>query len=419
MKTFAQGVQSVKKYTTVFIRWVLIAGLTGLVCGFVGYAFHQCVDAATAVRTGHRWLIGLLPLGGLLIVWLYRRLGMTGYGGTNSVISSVRTNEQVPVSLAPLIFVSTVITHLFGGSAGREGAALQLGGTIGSQVGRLFRLGEKDKNLVVMCGMAGLFSALFGTPLTATIFSMEVISVGLFYYSGLLPCLTAAMSAYAVADYFGAAPVRYSLETVPALSAVSVGQVAVLSILCAIVSIAFCLAMHGTEHILKARLKNPYIRIAVGGCVIIVLTLLARSGDYNGAGMDVVERAIQGGKALWYAFILKILFTAVTIGSGFRGGEIVPTFFIGATFGCAAGGLLGLDPGFGAAIGFVALFCGVVNCPLASLALSVEVFGAQGLLFFALACSVSYMLSGYYGLYSSQKIVYSKIHAEYINRDAE
>lgn len=419
MKTFAQSVRSVKKYTAVFIRWVLIAGMTGFVCGGVGYAFHKCVDMATVFRTGHQWIIGLMPVAGLAIVWLYKRFKMMDHAGTNNIISSVRTNENVPILLAPLIFVSTVITHLFGGSAGREGAALQLGGSIGFQMGRLFRLPEKDKNLVVMCGMAGLFSALFGTPLTATIFSMEVISVGVFYYSGLLPCLTSAMAAYAVADYFGAAPVRYAVTAIPALSVVSVGQVAVLSVLCAVVSILFCLVMHGTEHLLKKTLKNEYIRIVAGGGIIIGLTLLVGNTDYNGAGMDIVENAIIGGKAVWYAFALKIVFTAATIGSGFRGGEIVPTFFIGATFGCAAGTLLGLDPGFGAALGFVALFCGVVNCPLASLALAVEVFGAQGLLFFAMACSISYMLSGYYGLYSSQKIVYSKIHAEYINRDAE
>ncbi len=419
MKTFAQSVQSVKKYTVMFIRWVLISGITGFVCGAVGYAFHKCVDLAAVFRTGHPWIIGLLPLAGLVIVWLYKRLHMLNNSGTNNVISSVRTNENVPLALAPLIFISTVITHLFGGSAGREGAALQLGGSIGFQVGRLFRLPEKDKNLVVMCGMAGLFSALFGTPLTAAIFSMEVISVGLFYYSGLLPCLTSAMAAYAVADYFGAAPVRYEVVAVPALSVVSVAQAAVLSVLCAVVSILFCLAMHGTAHVLKSKIKNDYIRIAAGGAAILALTLLVQSTDYNGAGMDIVENAVTGGKAVWYAFALKIIFTAVTIGAGFRGGEIVPTFFIGATFGCTAGRLLGLDPGFGAALGFVALFCGVVNCPLASLALAVEVFGARGLLFFAMACSISYMLSGYYGLYSSQKIIYSKIHAEYINRDAE
>ena len=418
MKTAAEAMGSIKKYTLAFIRWVVVAGVTGAVCGVLGAVFYKAVDWATAVRTANSYIIGLLPLAGLLIVWMYKRFHMLENTGTNNVISSIRTNEEVPLALAPLIFIGTVLTHLFGGSAGREGAALQLGGSVGYRVGRLFRLPEKDKNLVVMCGMAGLFSALFGTPLTATIFSMEVISVGVFHYAGFLPCLTSSVIAYGIAVLAGAAPVRFVLSGIPQLSAAAFLQVGALSALCALVSILFCIAMHYFTHLAKQHIPNHYIRIFAGGMFIVLLTILLGT-EYNGAGMDTIKRAVSGGDVAGYAFLLKIVFTVVTIGVGYRGGEIVPTFFIGAAFGIAAGGLLGLDPGFAAALGMVALFCGVVNCPIASLMLAIEVFGAQGLLFFAAACSISYMLSGYYGLYSSQKIVYSKIRAEYINRSAE
>ena len=180
------------KYLNLFSKWVISATLIGILCGLVGTAFHKCVEFATELRLGTPWLLYLLPLAGVLIAFIYRKTGMIKNGGTNNVISSVRTSEYVPMRLAPVIFITTVITHLFGGSAGREGAALQLGGSIGFQTGRLLKIPEKDKHLLVICGMSGVFSALFGTPVTAAIFSIEVISVGVIYYSGFLPGLTCA-----------------------------------------------------------------------------------------------------------------------------------------------------------------------------------------------------------------------------------
>ena len=191
-------------------------------------------------------------------------------------------------------------------------------------------------------------------------------------------------------------------------------KVIILAILCALVSIAFCSAIKFFDKFAEKKFPNAYARAIIGGCAIIVLTFAVRSYDYNGAGMDIISRAMEG-VAVPYAFILKIIFTVITISAGFKGGEIVPTFFIGSTFGCIVGGLLGIDPGFGAAIGFVALFCGVVNCPVASIMLALEVFGSGSILIFAIVCGVSYMMSGYYGLYSSQKIMYSKLEATYIN----
>lgn len=409
---------SAKNYVKTFIKWVIFAGITGFIGGIIGTLFHVSVEKATEFRVMNSWILYFLPVGGIAIAVFYKLFNMSDSTGTNQIINSIRTEDHVPFVLAPLIFISTVITHLLGGSAGREGAALQLGGSIGSFVGRIFHLDNKDMHLIVLCGMSGVFSALFGTPLTATLFAMEVISIGVIYYSSLVPCLVSSLVAYGVSLYFGIEPVHYVLSYIPALNVGTIATTVVLAALCAVLSIIFCVSMHKTEHFMENKIPNDYIRGLAGGLIIVILTVFLKTGDYNGAGMNIVGNAING-MVKPEAFLLKIIFTAITIGAGFKGGEIVPTFFIGSTFGCFVGGLLGLNPGFSAAIGLVSLFCGVVNAPIASIILSLELFGAEGLLLFAIACSVSYMLSGYYGLYSSQKIVYSKLKAEFININAK
>ena len=415
MERLKERVAHIGQYAVTLLKWMVLGGVIGLVGGIIGSLFHIGVDTATQVRLAHPWVLYLMPVGGLAIVGLYR-LTKTEGKGTNDIIASVHFGEQVPGLLVPVIFVSTVITHLCGGSAGREGAALQIGGGIGYQAGRLLRLGEKDLPLATLCGMSGVFAALFGTPLTATVFALEVISVGVLYYAGLVPCLTAALTGYLVSVLMGVPPTRFTV-TVPGLEVRTMLLVMVLALLCAVVSILFCRGLHGVEHLLKRTLKNPYLRVAVGAAVLIGLTLLT-NGDYNGAGMEVIGRAIAGQADPW-AWVWKLIFTAITIGCGFKGGEVVPSFFVGAAFGCVAAGWLGLPAGFGAAMGLVSVFCGAVNCPLASIILSVELFGSGDLLYFAMACSISYLISGYCGLYSSQTILYSKLRAEFINVHAK
>lgn len=404
-------------YVTAMLKWLAVGALVGGVGGFVGAAFHLGVGYATQLRTGHPWVLYLLPLGGVVIVGLYKLCRLEG-AGTNAVIESVHFGKKVPTLLVPLIFVATVITHLCGGSAGREGAALQIGGGIGYRVGRMLKLDDKDMRLVTLCGMSAVFAALFGTPLTATIFALEVISVGVLYYSGLIPCLVASVTAYGVSRLFGIAPMRYTVLLEP-LEVGLLVRVCILAVACAVVSMVFCIAMHKTEQFASTKIKNGYLRTAVGGVIVIALTLIAGSDSYNGTGTDVIASALGEGKAPTWGFLWKIVFTAVTIGFGFKGGEIVPTMFIGAVLGCTVGPLLGIPAQFAAAIALVAVFCGAVNCPIASIILSVELFGSGELLYFALACGISYMLSGYFGLYSSQKIMYSKTRAEFINRYAK
>ncbi len=409
--------QHISLYIIALAKWLCIGGGVGLIGGVVGAAFHIGVEQATELRLAQPWIIWLLPVGGVVIVGLYRLAHMEGRG-TNNIIESVHFGKDVPILLVPLIFISTCITHLLGGSAGREGAALQIGGGIGYRTGRALHLGEKDLPLATLCGMSAVFAALFGTPLTATVFALEVISVGVLYYAGLIPCLMAASVAYLIASLFGVSPTRFAV-TLPALDVWTVFLVVLLAIGCALVSILFVRGMHWVEHMAVRFLKNSYLRAAAGGFAIIGLTLLL-GRDYNGAGMDIIARAVEQGEAAPWAWFLKILFTALTIGCGFKGGEVVPSFFVGATFGCVAGQALGLPGGFGAAIGLVAVFCGAVNCPIASVLLSLELFGGtDGVLYFAFACAISYLLSGYCGLYSSQTILYSKLRAEFINVHAK
>ena len=412
-----RDVRSTKETVLTFFKWLIVAGVTGVVGGAVGTTFHVSVQWAAELRAAQPWMLWLLPVGGLLIAASYRLCRMENTN-TNAIIDAIHFGDDVPLLLVPCIYLATVITHLFGGSAGREGAALQIGGSIGCQIGRLFRLDEKDMRLATLCGMSAVFSALFGTPLTATIFALEVISVGVFYYSALVPCIVAALLGCGISLLCGIEPTRFLVSPEP-VHALMLVQVAVLAVGCSVMSIVFCLVMHGTEHVLTKHIPNSYLRIALGGLLIVGLTYLVGTGDYNGAGMDLITRAIEQGQARPFAFALKLLFTAITIGAGFKGGEVIPTFFIGATLGCVLGPLLGLPAGFAAAVGLVCVFCGAVNCPIASMVLSVELFGAGGLIYFALACGVAYMLSGYFGLYSSQKILYSKLKAEFINIHAK
>ncbi|WP_242968879.1 chloride channel protein [Marasmitruncus massiliensis] len=402
----------------VFLKWLFVALITGGLIGGVGSLFHIALNYATELRITHGWMIWLLPLAGVLIVFLYRLCNIREPRGTDLVIEAVRTSEELPAIMAPLIFVSTILTHLCGGSAGREGAVLQIGGSIGNKLGKCMRLDdEKSKNIMIMCGMSAAFSALFGTPVTATVFSMELISVGVMYYAALVPCAVSAVIALEVARACGVAPEAFQVYGIPDTNIGSISRVLVLSLLCAGLSIVFCFCLHQAGRLYKKYLSNQYLRAAAGGALVLLLVLVFQTREYLGAGMDVIERSIQG-EALPWAFALKLLFTAVTLGAGYKGGEIVPGFFVGATFGCVVGGFLGLHPSFGAALGLVALFCGVTNCPITALMLAFELFHFTGVLFFLLAVAVSYMLSGYFSLYSAQKFVYAKTRPEFINRCA-
>ena len=399
----------------IFLKWSLFSILSGIIIGGIGTLFYFCMAYATETRTDYPWLIFFLPAAGIFIVGAYYLMHDEKDTGTNLVLSAIHSGESIPLKMAPLIFISTVLTHLFGGSAGREGAALQLGGSIGNSLGRVFRFDEKDQHVMIMCGMSAAFSALFGTPMAAAIFSMEVVSVGIMHYAALVPCVVSALIAHGIALYFGVVPEHFTITQIPGFSVKTGLIIACLAILCAEISTLFCITLHTSEKLYKRFFTNKYLRVCTGGILIILLTLMIGNQDYNGAGMSIIKRCFDGS-CVPYAFLLKILFTAITLGAGYKGGEIVPSFFIGATFGYTFGSILGFAPNLCTAVGMGAIFCGVTNSPISSLLICFELFGLEAMPYFLLSIALSYMLSGYYGLYHSQKIVYSKYKTEFINR---
>ena len=396
-------------YARAFVVWVVMAAAVGAVCGVVGGAFAITVEKATHLRQHVSWLPWLMPAAGLVIAGLYWVLKLPLSIGTDEIIKTVRTQEGVSIRMAPAIFLSTALTHLTGGSAGREGAALQLGGSIGVAMSHMAKPLGDNRRIFQLCGMAALFSALFGTPLAATIFVIEIVEIGKINDRALLPCLVSALTAKLVASAIGAPaevfPLASGLAQTNWLTLLQAGGV---GLCCGVVAILFCYAMHFSGRYLRKAIPNDFLRIAFGGATVALLAAGLGTADYQGSGMHVILSALQGN-ALPEAFVMKILFTALTLGVGFKGGEIVPSFFVGATLGCVVAPLIGLDPALGAGVGIIAMFCGVTNGALSSMMLSVELFGAEYLPLFGVAVAVSYAMSGQVSLYHTQVFIEPKM----------
>lgn len=405
----------IKQTSHSFIKWSILAIVIGGVIGVISSAFGHALSIATSFRKEYPWLLFALPLAGVIIIFLYKKFGKDD-GGTNQVFSTVRARDEVPATAAPLIFVSTILTHLTGGSAGREGAAIQLGGSIANQLGRWMKMDEEDTHVIVMCGMSAAFAALFGTPMAAAIFSLEVISVGVMYYTALMPCLLASLMAASVAGALGIHAEHFFEGFVPDITMVSGIKISVVILVCSIVSILFCITLRMVGKAYGRWFENKYIRIMAAAVIVIGLNLLLQTGDYMGAGTELIVQAVQFGKARPLDFLWKLILTALTMKAGFKGGEIVPSFCIGATLGCVMGQLVGFEPRLCAACGMIAFFCGVTNCPITSMLIAFELFGFEGVSYYLLAVAISYATSGYYGLYKDQTIVYSKYKAKYVNQ---
>lgn len=393
------------------IRWIILGVISGILVGAVSAEFALGIQHASLFRERHAYIIWLLPLSGIFIVGFYHFLGVSNPKGTNLVLSSLRDGEPVPGRMAPLIILSTILTHLFGGSAGREGAALQVGGSLGNLIGNVLHIKKEDRRTVIICGMSAAFSALFGTPLAAAIMSLEISTVGIMYYTSLVPAVISALTAQLVAVRLGAHGEHFLIPEPPAFSLAPAASVIAFSLLCALVSVLFCTAMHKSKKLFTRSLPNPHLRVLASSAIIIALTLIVGSQTYNGTGSGIIESLLMepGYTLPKYAFLLKIIFTAVTLSGGFQGGEIVPSLFIGAALGNAVAPLTGFDPSFLSALGMCGVFCGVSNCPMTALLISFELFGFSGSSYFMIAVAISYLFSGNYGLYAQQKILYSKL----------
>lgn len=389
------------------VKWMLLSMLVGVSVGGISTLFAHAMIWVTDIRGSHTWLILLLPVGGIMIVGIYQLFRYRNDRGTNMILSAIHSGGAVPYRVAPLIIFATIVSHLFGASVGREGAALQLGGSLGNLLSRIVRLDEKDKKVMIMCGMSAAFAALFGTPMAAAIFALEVIHVGVMYYAALVPCIFSALIASMFSAGMGIHPEAFIIKAVPEAGIVSIGLTVILAVICAAVSVIFCMMLHGAGLFFRKYLKNPYLRILAGSAAIILITIILGTDNYMGAGIGVIERAIDG-EAAPLSFLFKMVLTALAIGCGFKGGEIVPSFFVGATLGCVVGQLIGLEPSTAAAVGMVGMFCCVTNCPISSILIAFELFGYEAVPFFIVCIAVGYLMSGYYGLYQDQLITSSK-----------
>ncbi len=387
--------------------------LVGGVCyGAIGAQFSFGVDCVTKIRINHGFLIYFLPLGGILSVAIYKILRVEGLG-TDHVLTAAGGKAEVSPKLTPAIFTASLLSHLFGASVGREGAALQLGGSLACFFGRIFKLDQDGMRVITYGGMAGLFSAVFGTPFAAFLFALEVAFVGKIYLKAVLPTFMTSFVAFFTANILGAHPERFLIESLPRPSVPLIFETVLIAVAAALLSVAFCYALKGSKWLFKKLFERQILRIVVGGSIIVLLTLVVGTRDYNGAGINVIERIFSGEEIAAGAFLIKLIFTAITVSSGFKGGEIIPTLFIGAAFGAFLASLFGLSVPLCALIGLTAIFCGATNCMFASMALALELFSGKGAVFIIIAAVVSFFISGKISLYSEQKHSENKFNFPY------
>lgn len=392
--------KSIKKYALQLLLGIIV----GAICGLCGAAFSKSVGFVTNLRLHNSWIIYLLPLAGIISVFIYRLCRVKSIG-TTSVFECVRTEQHLSPLLAPTIFGCTCISHLFGASSGREGAALQIGGGVADSLSKLFKLDEDSRHITVMCGMTALFSAVFGTPLAACVFVLEVIMSRLFLLA-FLPILLSSVTSFFIANLLKIHPERFNIGDLPKFSFLLIGKTLVITAVGIAVAYIFCKCLNLGKKYLKILIKNEYVRIALGGSFTVMLTLIIGSYDYNGGGIDVINRVFEGD-VRYEAFALKILFTVICVAAGYRGGEIIPTLFIGATFGGALALILGLPVGFGAAVGMAVLFVCATKCPFATILLCCEMFGFKCIIFIVPVVIIGFIAARYKGLYNNPKDLFT------------
>jgi H+/Cl- antiporter ClcA len=417
-------------------KWLVIASLLGILVGIAVGFFLWSLDRATELRFDHPWLLYALPLAGLALGGLYHAFGRSVESGNNLIIDRIHTpGGGIPYRMAPLVLIGTVVTHLFGGSAGREGTAVQMGGSLASALSKQLRLSAQDNRTLLMAAIAAGFGAVFGTPLTGAIFAMEVLAIGRMTYESMIPCLIASIVGDCTVRVLGLTHAHYHISSLLPAGALSTPipldgllmlKVAVCAIVFGLASVLFAELTHGLQRGFKRVVPWPIMRPFIGGCIVIALVFLVGTRDYlglstvappNDPGAITIPSCFTAGGATAWSWWWKILFTAVTLASGFKGGEVTPLFFIGAALGNTLAGILGAPVDLMAGLGFVAVFAGATNTPLACTIMGFELFvpGSAGLfdsgfgIYLAVACFLAYLFSGHTGIYSSQRIATPKL----------
>lgn len=391
-------------------KWLFLASAVAALAGSATAFFLFALDWATATRLAHRWLIWLLPIAGFVVGWLYLRFGQHVEAGNNLLIDEIHDPKKViPLRMVPLVLGGTVVSHLFGASVGREGTAVQMGGALADQFTHLFKLKHEDRRIILMSGISAGFASVFGTPLAGAIFGLEVLAIGRLRYDAILPCTVAAIVADQVGLLWGVHHTHYAIPLIPAVSVWPLLVMIIAGALFGLTGKLFADYTHRLSGWMKKHITYGPLRPFAGGIVVASAAWFLGADRYIGLGIPTIVEAFQQPLAP-YDFAAKMAFTIVSLGSGFKGGEVTPLFYIGATLGNAIAPILNMPVPLLAGIGFVAVFAGAANTPIASTLMAMELFGAEVGVYAAIACVVSYLFSGHTGIYRSQRVGYAKHH---------
>jgi H+/Cl- antiporter ClcA len=383
---------------------VLVAALAGSASAFFLFA----LDWATHTRETNRWLIWGLPVVGFLVGWLYLKFGQHVEAGNNLLIDEIHDPKKVvPLRMAPFVLGGTVISHLFGASVGREGTAVQMGGALADQLTQFFKLNPIDRRMVLMAGISAGFASVFGTPLAGAVFALEVLAIGRMRLDALLPCLLAAVLADQVGLWWGVQHTHYMAGVIPSITAWLLVATVLAGAVFGLTGKLFADGTHALSGVMKKHITYAPLRPFIGGVVIAAVVMWGDFDRYIGLGIPVMVEAFQHPLAST-DFLGKTIFTIASLGTGFKGGEVTPLFYIGATLGNALAPLLDVPLALLAAVGFVAVFAGAANTPISSTLMAMELFGAEIGVFAALACVMSYVCSGHSGIYRAQRVVHRK-----------
>ena len=397
---------------TIFLslKWIFICVLTGIFSGSASAFFLVALEWVTQFREHNNWIIWLLPIGGLYIGWLYHQYGKTVVKGNNLLLEEYENPQKtIPFKMAPMVLLSTLITHLFGGSAGREGTAVQMGGAIADQFSGIFKLDNSDRKTLIILGISAGFASVFGTPLAGAIFALEVLYFSKISIKSSLLSFLVAYAAYFSVEFWQVEHTHYQIPEIPEMSLHLIPWVIVASIAFGLAAMLFSRTTHFWARLFAKTIEYPPLRPFAGGLVLVIAIYLMGTTQYIGLGIPSIVDSFSNASQS-HDFLLKILFTGFTLGAGFKGGEVTPLFFVGATLGSALSLVIPLPIALLAGMGFVAVFSGATHTPIACTVMGMELFGLESGLFIGIACLVAYFSSGSIGIYHSQIVKGAKYH---------